>query len=81
MSMSERRRDDRPRDRSGPNSPPRSDDTAWMLAILSGLVLGKVYASPSGAARAVTGTAAENGWVWWRVRSSDKTLRDLRPSA
>jgi hypothetical protein len=29
-------------------------------------VNGQVYASPSGAARAVTGTAI-NGWAFWRI--------------
>ena len=39
---------------------------------------GTVYASPSGAARSITGTTAENGWVWWRVRDSGKTLSEIR---
>jgi Restriction Enzyme Adenine Methylase Associated len=42
-------------------------------------VNGTVYASPSGAARAVSGTTAENGWTWWRVRSTGKVLAELRP--
>ena len=41
---------------------------------------GKVYSSPSGAARAVSGTTAENGWVFWRVRSTGGTLSKLRSS-
>lgn len=44
-------------------------------------VAGKVYASPSGAARAVTGGGAENGWRWWRVKPDGRTLADLRPQA
>jgi hypothetical protein len=39
---------------------------------------GNVFGSPSGAARAVSGTKAENGWVFWRVRSTGKTLSELR---
>jgi hypothetical protein len=39
---------------------------------------GRVYTSPSGAARAVTGTVAENGWVWWRVKSSGRPIGELR---
>jgi hypothetical protein len=42
---------------------------------------GKVFGSPSGAARAVSGTKAENGWVFWRVRSTSKTLSELRTSS
>jgi hypothetical protein len=39
---------------------------------------GTVYASPSGAARAVVGTKAENGWRFWRLRSGGQALADLR---
>ena len=39
---------------------------------------GKVYDSPSGAARAATGTTAENGWRFWRLRDSGQLLGDLR---
>jgi hypothetical protein len=37
---------------------------------------GAVYVSPSGAARAAAGHA-ENGWRYWRLRSSDQRLDDL----
>jgi hypothetical protein len=39
---------------------------------------GRVYQSPSGAALAVTGMVAENGWRWWRVKSSGRLLGELR---
>lgn len=42
---------------------------------------GRVYASPSGAARAVTGTAAENGRRWWRLNPGGETLESLRAGA
>lgn len=42
-------------------------------------VNGNVYGSPSGAARAVSGSKAENGWVFWRVRPTGLTLSELRP--
>ena len=44
-------------------------------------VAGSVFASPSGAARAVAKTKAENGWTWWRVRSDGRTLAEWRKGA
>ena len=41
-------------------------------------VNGQVYPSPSTAARAVTHSAAENGWTWWRVRDTGRPLAELR---
>jgi hypothetical protein len=41
-------------------------------------VNGQVYPSPSTAARAVTHSAAENGWAWWRVRDTGRPLAELR---
>jgi len=44
-------------------------------------VLGRVYATPSGAARAVTGTRAENGWRWWHIKDSGEALSAVRDRA
>jgi hypothetical protein len=41
-------------------------------------VNGQVYRSPSTAARAVTKSAGENGWLWWRVKSTGRPLTELR---
>jgi Restriction Enzyme Adenine Methylase Associated len=41
-------------------------------------VNGSVHSSPSGAAKAVTRSKAENGWTWWRVRTDGRTLSDWR---
>jgi Restriction Enzyme Adenine Methylase Associated len=49
--------------------------------VANGLRVGDtVYRTPSAAAVAVTG-AATNGWLFWRVRPSDKPLALLRRSA
>ena len=41
-------------------------------------VSGTVYASPSGAARAVIGNTAVNGWRWWRITADGHLLSDVR---
>jgi Restriction Enzyme Adenine Methylase Associated len=41
-------------------------------------VRGQVFKTPSGAARAVSGTGAENGWRWWRVAPNGEMLSKLR---
>jgi hypothetical protein len=41
-------------------------------------VNGHVYRSPSTAARAVTRSAGENGWLWWRLRETGLPLAELR---
>lgn len=41
-------------------------------------VAGRIYTSPSGAARAITGTVAENGWAWWRVKATNRPIGELR---
>src|SRR5438445_5209175 len=38
---------------------------------------GRLYPSPSTAARAVAGHAV-NGWKWWRLRSSGALLETIR---
>lgn len=43
-------------------------------------ILGKLYRSPSTAALAVGGHAA-NGWLFWRLRTTGETLHQLRASA
>jgi len=43
-------------------------------------VNGRVFRSASGAARSVTGGVAENGWRWWRLKSDDTFISDLRTS-
>lgn len=60
----------------------RHADRAVTASIAAGgiEVAGKVYASPSGAARAVTGTVAENGWAWWRVKATGRPIAELRTS-
>ena len=40
-------------------------------------VNGHVYQSLSTAAKAITGSAA-NGWTYWRLRRSNRSLSDLR---
>ena len=37
----------------------------------------RVYRTPSAAAAAITGSAT-NGWLFWRVRPSDKPIATLR---
>jgi len=38
---------------------------------------GKLFSSPSAAAEAIAGGSA-NGWTYWRVKSSGKTLASIR---
>ena len=46
--------------------------------VLGGIqVGGKVYPSPSSAARAASGYQT-NGWVYWRLATTGKVLADLR---
>jgi hypothetical protein len=40
-------------------------------------VSGKVYGSPSAAARAITGNSI-NGWRFWRVESSGEEIGSIR---
>lgn len=39
---------------------------------------GTAYASPSAAAREAAGTRSENGWTWWVVEDSGRTLDEIR---
>ncbi len=56
-----------------------SERTAAGRIVAGGIKIGdRVHASPSGAARAVSGSSAENGWRWWRVRPSGLTLDEIR---
>lgn len=46
--------------------------------VANGLMVdGRVYRTPSAAAGAITGSAT-NGWLFWRVRPSDKPISALR---
>jgi hypothetical protein len=54
-----------------------SEVTGWVVP--GGIeVNGHVYRSPSTAARAVTRSAGENGWLWWRLRETGLPLAVLR---
>lgn len=39
---------------------------------------GTAYASPSAAAKEAAGTRSENGWTWWVVEDSGRTLDEIR---
>ena len=41
---------------------------------------GQVYPSPSAAAKAQARGVSTNGWVWWKLESTGKTLASLRES-
>jgi len=60
----------------------RPDRTVTAFVRPGGIeVNGHLYSSPSAAARAVTGTAAENGWAWWRDRRSGRPIGELRTAS
>lgn len=46
--------------------------------ILSG---GKVFNSPTAAAKELNGGVSVNGWKAWRLKSTGKYLAELRPNA
>jgi hypothetical protein len=57
---------------------PRHDASA--VVVRGGIQVGStVFASPSGAARAITGKP-EDGWLFWRIRPSGARLDVLRGS-
>lgn len=42
---------------------------------------GKVFSSPSAAAKELNGGVSVNGWKAWRLKSTGKYLAELRPTA